>query len=270
MRHLLVVSSAALAISLLTGRVSNAIAQGMLLERGESGVAVSGGYYSTKDLSGFAGTVGYSFRGIVDLGVSVERSSVEGVRVAYQVPAQLLNASHGPTDYPRPENATTSGITLAPRVAIHLRRPGQSASLVLHAAYERTWFGGWGSDIPYPIQPMFGKQATIRYDAEESGTSLGAAIYGQFALSGRTRIVPYAGYAWKRGETTVSPRYLDDYHQTSSLFVFPVGAHVLFRGPSGMRVHVSPEAELETHGRSVFSVSTGIVMTRLPFIRHVR
>jgi len=259
---------AALAVSLLIGGVSNAIAQGMLLQRGESGVAVSGGYYSTKDLSGFAGAVGYSFRGIVDLGASVERSGIDRhvdprTVIAY-VDAESF--ARGPIAYPTSGHPRLDATAVCPSVAVHLRGPAHLPSLTIGASYERTWFGEWWSESLYGAESTTAKYAPILYDALESGTSLGATAYRQFALSPTASIVPHAGLAWNRGETTMTLRgYSYGYRQTSNLFVFPVGVHMLFRASSGTRVHVSPEAEFGTGGRRAFSVSAGIVMTRSPF-----
>jgi len=264
---------AALAVSLLIGGVSNAIAQGMLLQRGESGVAVSGGYYSTKDLSGFAGTVGYSFRGIVDLGVSVERSAIDAraERRGYGV-LDAASFATGPIAYPTRTHPHVDATAVCPSVVLNLRGPDPLPSLVVCASYEHTWFSEWWDGVFVDGDEPAGYIQVVN-DPVESGTSLGAAMYRPVCVWAALTLVPRAGLAWERGKTTVNVHgspYRKNHHQTSNFLVFPVGVHMLFRASSGMRVHVSPEAELGTGGRRAFSVSTGIVMTRLPFIGHVR
>ena len=47
--------------------------QGIFLEKGESGIILSGYYSSFDDASGLGASIGYTIRGVVDVGIDIDR-----------------------------------------------------------------------------------------------------------------------------------------------------------------------------------------------------
>jgi hypothetical protein len=68
MRVLLVVLSIVVA-------ASTCFAQGEILDKGQSAVFVQGGIFKAEDMTAGGGSVGYSFHGLIDLGVSMMSTS---------------------------------------------------------------------------------------------------------------------------------------------------------------------------------------------------
>jgi len=240
-------------------------AQGILLQRNESGLAAGSGLFGDGNLYGVGFAAGYSFGGVVDVGIGVARSHLSGSdvqRIGLSAPGVIgahaldafsvvpcygasLYTDAAPRTYPHPSPADLSVATWTPSLTVHLLKETRPipVSLAVEVAYERSIASCRAPSV----------EVTSR------GYSLGASLYRSFALPRSFSVVPEAGIVHHRGTSIIRSAGAPEERQYDSRTSLVLAAHVTSRLVWPFLFHLSPQVELG-RDRRLFQLSAGVVV----------
>ncbi len=167
--------------------------QGVFLEKGKSGLGISGEVFSNNDFTLYSGMAGYSIKGIFDIGFSVQ-SSIDNSSFRGEVVRTIIAPVFA--FYPHKQNETIP------------------VSLVLSARYE--WHSFYGTNLNDIIS------ATGRYYV------LQFAISKYYQLSKSIKIQPTIGFTYKIGGREIISFNANEKKIGENLFVYDFGLPVIF------------------------------------------
>lgn len=156
-----------LSLVLCFGILISAKAQSSILEKGQNGFGINGGFSTNEDVSGFSGGVGYSISGVFDLGISVGR-------FGYDQPflGEDLNTT-----------------TISPFVSYIIVKQDEQipVSFGLNGLYQRQ---------------IYSNRVLSDYDIDLTGNffTIGAWLYSMFEYSEAMKIQPEIGFNYTTGE----------------------------------------------------------------------
>ncbi|MCH8536032.1 MAG: hypothetical protein LAT51_13250 [Flavobacteriaceae bacterium] len=172
-----------LRISLIMLTFYSAQSQSIFLEKGQNGFSVGGAFSSNDDATSLTGSFGYSFSGILDLGLSVGRVGFDD---------QIFNEDYNATFF----TPSVSYLVIKQNEQIPI-------SFQLGGAYERSLFSGKG---------LSANNVDITGDL----FSLGASIYSMFEVSEAMKIQPGIGLNYITGDLRIEDSTMSDKESVDS------------------------------------------------------
>jgi hypothetical protein len=204
-----------------------AFSQGTFLGNGESGLGVSVGLTTSKDATGYGGSLGYSIGSIADFGVSVNRLS-------------LIHKLDG---------SDLSDVAVSPSLTINFNRNSTAGPICasLSFGFEREAFSSVTLD-----------------DSSESMAgdyfSVGCTFYGNIHLSQTAYLQPSAEIGYITGTTDVRDRYrMYVGSNENSTGVIGLGAALVVNS-STTKAFVLEPAVVVQRGLTTFAISLSFVL----------
>lgn len=184
----------ALSFILCFGIIVSAQAQSSVLEKGQSGFGIIGGFSTNDDVSGFGGGVGYSFSGVFDLGISVGRFGFD-----QQLLGEDLNAT-----------------TISPFASYFIVKQDEETpvSFSLNGSYERQIYS---SDV----------LSDNGIDMNGNFFAIGASLFRMFEASEAMIIQPSIGFDYITGNLEVEDSTGSD-SESDNTTVFTLGLSLIF------------------------------------------
>jgi hypothetical protein len=184
-----------------------AYSQSSFLDKGQNGFGINGGFSSNEDLTGFFGSVGYSFSGIFDLGLSVGRFGFK---------EQLLGEDFKATE-------------ISPNASFFVIKQDEKipVSFSLNASYH---------SIKYSNKLLSDYGIGVTGNA----FSLGASLYSKFEASDAMRVQPSIGFAYITGSVkTENQNGLSDTEDIDTT-LFALGLSLIFQTSPNNSFVVTP------------------------------
>ena len=184
----------ALSIILCFGIMVSAHAQSSVLEKGQNGFGISGGFSTSEDISGFSGGVGYSFSGVFDLGISIGRFGFD-----QQLLGEDLNAT-----------------TISPFASYFIIKQDEQipVSFAVNGSYERQ---------------IYSNRLLSDYDIGMTGNffTIGASLYSMLEVSEAMKIQPQLGFDYITGELKVEDS-TESHTESGNNTLFTLGLSLIF------------------------------------------
>ena len=191
---------------LCVGIVGTVQAQSSLLEKGQNGFGINGGFSTNDDISGFTGAVGYSFSGVFDLGISVGRFGFD-----QQLFGENLNAT-----------------TISPYLSYFVVKQDEQipVSFSIGGSYQRQ---------------IYSNRVLSDNNIDMTGNffTIGASLYSLFQASQGMKIQPRIGFDYITGELKVedsSGSFTEDDDTT----LFTLGLSLIFQTTPSNTFAVTP------------------------------
>ena len=181
--------------------------QGSILERGQSGFAIGGGYSSNDEISGVGGGIGYSFNGLLDIGLSYDKFDFKEKLAGYDL----------------------TGTSFSPYIAYQVIKPDQPNKLAfsISASYETNSFDSEALDI-------------LNWEMEANALSFGGDLYLKMPINESTFIQPAAGITYISAKGTVKDSYGNSETDETTSTVYSAGIRLVFKTSSTMYIHFRP------------------------------
>ncbi len=199
-------------------------AQGMYLNRGQSGFGASVNYQGNSEVTGYGVSAGYSFSGLWDLGLTASRSVVNSGLAGGGV----------------------NGVAVGPSVALHARE-GTALSIELQGSYQHGF---------YSSEAVAGSRVGLKKDYAVLGTS----VYGRIPLAGAISIVPSASAAYSTASTNLSDGFENRLLSSDvNPFIITLSAGLLYPAGSSYILQLSPALLINENTSSV-QLTLGVVV----------
>lgn len=217
----------ALALIFCFGIFVSTQAQSVFLEKGQSGFGISGGLTTNEDVSGFSGSVGYSFFGVFDLGINIGRYSFDELFLGDDL------------------NATT--ITPFASILVIKQDEKIPVSFALNGSYQRQIFSN--SVLSDNNIDMTGNFFTV-----------GASLFSMFNVSEAMKIQPGIGFDYITGELKLEDS-TDSFTESDNSTFFSLGLSLIFQTSPSTTFVVTPSLGF---GEEVttFGISLGLIFPR--------
>jgi len=175
--------------------IISAKAQSLFLEKGQNGFEISGGFSTNDDISGFSGGVGYSFSGVLDIGIYVGRFTFD-----QQFLEEDLNAT-----------------TISPLASYFIVKQDERipVSFALNGSYQRG---------------IYSNKALRdnNIDMIAHSFSIGASLYSMFVASEAMKIQPSIGFNYITGKLKFEDSTESD-TESFNTTVFSLGLSLIFQ-----------------------------------------
>ncbi len=175
--------------------VNVSFGQGVFLDKGVSGFGIGAGFGTNEDVTSFGGSVGYSFNGIFDIGLDINRFSFD---------QKLLGDD-------------LSAITISPSVAFHALKQNENipVSISLGAGYDYQKYSNDALDA-------------LNIDMTGGFFSIGASIFGYFKVAPSMKIQPALGVTYVTGEMKLEDDAGNSETSDDNTTVFGLGISLVF------------------------------------------
>ena len=198
-------------------------AQGLFLEKGQSGFMAYGSYWSNENWSGVNGNLGYSVGGVFDLRGHIGRSTSDG----------------------EPEYSFSG---FSGGAAWHILKPSKELRFGLSAG-ANFGRGSYSSDV----------LDWLVWDMTETSSRISVMAFGTVAGSPTFEIRPGVGFAFVHITTEIEDSFGGSVEDEDDLMPFSFGAPMAFGSADRTRLRVTPWVEL-SEGTTTFSLAVGVLV----------
>lgn len=199
--------------------------QGSFLEKGQSGLGVSGSFSSNKDASAIGGSGGYSVNGIFDFGLSVSK-----VSLVQKLAGQDFSAT-----------------VISPFIALNAIKQNETTPISISIG---------GSYLDYKYSSTALDQSKLTMSA--SGYSVGVSIFGNITASPTMKVQPQAGVSYVSVEGELKDNYGNSITSESTSTIFDVGFSFLFQTSPTTIFGISPSLGIDKD-YNTFGIRAGFV-----------
>ncbi len=204
---------------------SQMYSQSSYLEKGQSGIGISGNFSSNQSASATGGSLGYSINGVLDAGLSISNIS----------PSQKLDG----------QDLYAAAIALSITFTAVKQDQTNPISLSFNA-----------TDLSYKYTSSALDQNKL--PTEPTGFSIGASIYRNIIASSIMKVQPQVSVSYIRVNAEVKDNYGNAVALSNNSAVFDLGFSLLFQtGPSTIFA-ISPSLGIDKNN-STFDLSAGFV-----------
>jgi hypothetical protein len=201
------------------------LSQGYYVQRGQNAFGIETGYSSNKDASSFGGSLGYSAKGIFDIGLSISQISF-----VQQLAGEVLSAT-----------------SLVPSITVHAIKQSEinPFSIAISVSYESDSYSSAALDQNY-----------LKLTAD--GYTVGATVYGDIETSPTVKVQPSVGLTYFSTTAELKDTYSNSLTTKDDGTVVRAGFALLFQTNEKTILGIRPSIGIHK-SESSFLLNAGII-----------
>ncbi len=202
---------------------ASADAQNKYLGRGTSGFGIGAGFGTGNDVNDLGAAAGYSFNGMVSVGLGFDRLTVDGVD-------------------------DMSALQFSPFVGVVALKQSEEMpiSLEFGGSYLNMRFSGDALDA-------------LDWEMSQTGFGFGGSVYGAMEMSETTSLIPDFGISHTMLDLKIEDEFGNSITEDANVTSFSFGAAIAFETASQNVFNMHAGVSIPDEGDAMFGLSLGMV-----------